>query len=55
MMYSELPKDDWFTEICLDGMERLSGKAEGNNGEVHSPTASVSAQSVSSARSHGSC
>ncbi|XP_009127372.1 exocyst complex component EXO84B [Brassica rapa] len=52
---SELPKDDWFTEICLDGMERLSGKAEGNNGEVHSPTASVSAQSVSSARSHGSC
>ncbi|KAF3564429.1 hypothetical protein DY000_02015551 [Brassica cretica] len=52
---SELPKDDWFIEICLDGMERLSGKAEGNNGEVHSPTASVSTQSVSSARSQGSC
>ncbi|KAF8095628.1 hypothetical protein N665_0328s0007 [Sinapis alba] len=52
--YSELPEDDWFNEICLDGMERLSGKAKGNNGEVHSPTASVSAQSVSSARSHGS-
>uniref|UniRef100_M4FA37 Exocyst component Exo84 C-terminal domain-containing protein n=1 Tax=Brassica campestris TaxID=3711 RepID=M4FA37_BRACM len=52
--YSDLPEDDWFNEICLDGMERLSGKAKGNNGEVHSPTASVSAQSVSSARSHGS-
>ncbi|KAF3564428.1 hypothetical protein DY000_02015550 [Brassica cretica] len=51
---SDLPEDDWFNEICLDGMERLSGKAKGNNGEVHSPTASVSAQSVSSARSHGS-
>lgn len=54
MMCSDLPDDDWFNEICLDGMERLSGKAKGNNGEVHSPTASVSAQSVSSARSHGS-
>ncbi|KAF2573126.1 hypothetical protein F2Q70_00003656 [Brassica cretica] len=43
---SELPKDDWFIEICLDGMERLSGKAEGNNGEVHSPTASVSNQEI---------
>lgn len=52
--YSELPEDDWFNEICLDGMERLSGKTKGNNGEVHSPTASLSAQSVSSARSHGS-
>ncbi|CAN8253577.1 unnamed protein product [Cochlearia groenlandica] len=52
--YSELPEDDWFDDICVDAFERLSGKAKGNNGEVHSPTASVSAQSVSSARSHGS-
>ncbi|KAL1198569.1 Exocyst complex component EXO84B [Cardamine amara subsp. amara] len=52
--YSELPEDDWFNDICVDAMERLSGKAKGNNGEVHSPTASVSAQSVSSVRSHGS-
>ncbi|KAG7537296.1 Cullin repeat-like-containing domain superfamily [Arabidopsis suecica] len=52
--YSELPEDDWFNDICVDAMERLSGKTKGNNGDVHSPTASVSAQSVSSARSHGS-
>ncbi|XP_019090701.1 PREDICTED: exocyst complex component EXO84B isoform X2 [Camelina sativa] len=52
--YSELPEDDWFNDICVDAMERLSGKTKGNNGEVNSPTASVSAQSVSSARSHGS-
>ncbi|XP_010529935.1 PREDICTED: exocyst complex component EXO84B [Tarenaya hassleriana] len=52
--YSELPEDDWFNEICLDAMERLSGKSKGNSIEPNSPTASVSAQSVSSVRSHGS-
>ncbi|KAF9675079.1 hypothetical protein SADUNF_Sadunf10G0194100 [Salix dunnii] len=51
-----LPEDEWFNEICQDAMERLSGKPKGIDGdrEVNSPTASVSAQSISSVRSHGS-
>nr|GMC73074.1 exocyst complex component EXO84B-like [Ipomoea batatas] len=51
-----LPEDEWFTEICQDAMERLSGKPKAANGErdLNSPTASVSAQSISSVRSHGS-
>ncbi|CAL0335318.1 unnamed protein product [Lupinus luteus] len=54
--YSELPEDEWFNEICQDAMERLSGKPKEINGEreVNSPTASVSAQSISSVRSHNS-
>ncbi|KAE9621251.1 hypothetical protein Lal_00023684 [Lupinus albus] len=48
--YSELPEDEWFNELCQDAMERLSGKPK----EVNSPTASVSAQSISSVRSHSS-
>ncbi|XP_009622289.1 exocyst complex component EXO84B [Nicotiana tomentosiformis] len=54
--YSVLPDDDWFTEIAQDAMERLSGKPKVANGErdLNSPTASVSAQSMSSVRSHGS-
>nr|GLL23303.1 exocyst complex component EXO84B-like [Ipomoea trifida] len=54
--YSILPEDDWFTDICQDAMERLSGKPKAANGErdLNSPTASVSAQSISSVRSHGS-
>ncbi|XP_073140008.1 exocyst complex component EXO84B [Henckelia pumila] len=53
---SVLPEDDWFNEICQDAIERLSGKPKLVNGErdLNSPTASVSAQSVSSVRSHGS-
>lgn len=53
---SLLPEDEWFLDICQDAMERLSGKPKGGQGErdLNSPTASVSAQSVSSARSHGS-
>ncbi|KAB5539162.1 hypothetical protein DKX38_016695 [Salix brachista] len=53
---SVLPEDEWFNEICQDAMERLSGKPKGIDGdrEVNSPTASVSAQSISSVRSHGS-
>lgn len=53
---SVLPDDDWFTEIAQDAMERLSGKPKVANGErdLNSPTASVSAQSMSSVRSHGS-
>lgn len=54
--YSVLPDDDWFTEIAQDAIERLSGKPKVANGErdLNSPTASVSAQSMSSVRSHGS-
>ncbi|XP_031282196.1 exocyst complex component EXO84B-like [Pistacia vera] len=48
--YSVLPEDDWFNDICQEAMERLSGKPK----ELNSPTASVSAQSISSVRSHGS-
>ncbi|PON71028.1 Exocyst component Exo84, C-terminal [Trema orientale] len=53
---SALPEDDWFNDICQDAIERLSGKPKGINGEreLNSPTASVSAQSISSVRSHGS-
>ncbi|CAI9753814.1 unnamed protein product [Fraxinus pennsylvanica] len=47
--YSVLPEDEWFTDICQDAMERLSGKPKAANGELSSPTASVSAQSISSA------
>ncbi|XP_051147684.1 exocyst complex component EXO84B [Andrographis paniculata] len=54
--YSALPEDDWFNEICQDAIERLSGRGKSANGErdPNSPTASVSAQSISSIRSHGS-
>nr|XP_043623439.1 exocyst complex component EXO84B [Erigeron canadensis] len=54
--YSVLPEDEWFTEICKEAMDRLSGMPRLANGErdLSSPTASVSAQSISSMRSHGS-
>ncbi|KAJ4953143.1 hypothetical protein NE237_029975 [Protea cynaroides] len=54
--YSELPEDDWFIDICQETVERLTGKAKTINGDrdLNSPTASVSAHSVSSIRSHGS-
>lgn len=54
--YSELPEDEWFNELCQDAMERLSGNPKEVNGErdPNSPTASVSAQSISSVRSHSS-
>ncbi|KAI4382021.1 hypothetical protein MLD38_008033 [Melastoma candidum] len=53
---SVLPEDEWFNEVCLDAMDRLSGKPRAINGdrEIISPTASVSAQSISSVRSLGS-
>lgn len=51
--YSVLPGDDWFDDICIDAAERLSGKPKGDR-DLNSPTASVSAQSISSVRSHGS-
>ncbi|XP_047959788.1 glutamate receptor 2.2-like [Salvia hispanica] len=51
-----LPEDDWFNEVCQDAIEKLSGQPKNTNGErdLNSPTASVSAQSISSMRSHGS-
>ncbi|CAA0829550.1 Exocyst complex component EXO84B [Striga hermonthica] len=54
--YSELPEDDWFNDVCQDALEKLSGKPKVANGEreLNSPTASISAQSISSTRSHGS-
>ncbi|KAB1221425.1 Exocyst complex component EXO84B [Morella rubra] len=53
---SVLPEDDWFNDICQEAIERLSGKPRAINGdrELNSPTASVSAHSISSVRSHGS-
>lgn len=53
---SLLPEDDWFNDICQEAIERLSGKPKATSGdrELNSPTASVSAQSISSVRSHGS-
>ncbi|ONI17572.1 hypothetical protein PRUPE_3G167600 [Prunus persica] len=53
---SVLPEDDWFNEVCQDAIERLSGRPKAANGDrdLNSPTASVSAQSISSVRSHGS-
>ncbi|GJM96967.1 hypothetical protein PR202_ga13852 [Eleusine coracana subsp. coracana] len=53
---SVLPSDDWFIDVAHDAISRISGKPRFSNGEreVNSPTASVSAQSVSSVRSHGS-
>ncbi|TQD79685.1 hypothetical protein C1H46_034759 [Malus baccata] len=53
---SVLPEDEWFNEVCQDAIERLSGKPKAVNGDrdLNSPTASVSAQSISSVRSHGS-
>ncbi|CAN6308852.1 unnamed protein product [Urochloa humidicola] len=51
-----LPNDDWFFDAAQETISRISGKPRVANGEreVNSPTASVSAQSVSSVRSHGS-
>ncbi|KAK9084528.1 hypothetical protein Syun_031544 [Stephania yunnanensis] len=53
---SVLPDDEWFLDVSQEAIDRLTGKAKGANGErdLNSPTASVSAQSVSSVRSLGS-
>ncbi|CAH9138912.1 unnamed protein product [Cuscuta epithymum] len=53
---SILPENEWFEDMCQDAVVRLSGSAKASNGErdLSSPTASVSAQSISSFRSHGS-
>ncbi|RWR77364.1 exocyst complex component EXO84B [Cinnamomum micranthum f. kanehirae] len=53
---SALPEDDWFADVSVEAINRLSGKGKVINGDrdLNSPTASISAQSVSSVRSHGS-
>lgn len=53
---SVLPRDEWFVDIAQETLNRIGGKVRVGNGEreVHSPTASVSAMSMSSVRSHGS-
>jgi hypothetical protein len=53
---STLPEDDWFAEVAQIAIKMLTGKANFGNVErdVTSPTASVSAKSVSSIVSHGS-
>ncbi|KAL3841014.1 hypothetical protein ACJIZ3_025605 [Penstemon smallii] len=54
--YSMLPEDEWFADVAQIAIKMLTGKA--NFGDVDrdtgSPTASVSARSVSSVHSHGS-
>ncbi|KAG5232122.1 hypothetical protein OIU76_005042 [Salix suchowensis] len=54
--YSTLPEDDWFAEVAQIAIKMLTGKANFGNVErdATSPTASVSAKSVSSIVSHGS-
>eukprot|EP01018_Ginkgo_biloba_P010559 Gb_05065 [translate_table: standard] len=53
---SVLPEDDWFVDVAQEAVLKLTGKSRSGNGdrEPNSPTASVSAQSMSSVRSHGS-
>ncbi|XP_057949314.1 exocyst complex component EXO84A [Malania oleifera] len=54
--YSVLPEDDWFAEVAQIAIKMLSGKATFGHvdRDVVSPTASVSAKSISSVLSHGS-
>jgi hypothetical protein len=49
-----LPEDDWFAEVAQIAIKMLTGKASFGNVDVTSPTASVSAKSISSVLSHGS-
>ncbi|KAG6593592.1 Exocyst complex component EXO84B, partial [Cucurbita argyrosperma subsp. sororia] len=53
---SVLPEDVWFDDVCQLAVERLSGMPKATNGDrdVNSPTASISAHSISSIRSHAS-
>ncbi|KAA0045394.1 hypothetical protein IC582_005875 [Cucumis melo] len=54
--YSALPEDDWFAEVAQIAIKMLTGKANFGNvdREATSPTASISAKSMSSVHSHGS-
>ncbi|GER36622.1 exocyst complex component 84B [Striga asiatica] len=54
--YSVLLEDEWFADIAQIAIKMLMGHPEFENAErdMNSPTASMSARSVSSAHSHGS-
>ncbi|GER36624.1 exocyst complex component EXO84A, partial [Striga asiatica] len=54
--YSVLPEDEWFADVAQIAIKMLMGHADFENAErdMNSPTASMSARSVSSAHSHGS-
>ncbi|CAI9092764.1 OLC1v1028094C2 [Oldenlandia corymbosa var. corymbosa] len=54
--YSMLPEDDWFAEVAQIAIKMLTGKANfgATDRDIGSPTASISARSVSSIHSHGS-
>lgn len=54
LVVSVLLKDDRFNDIYPEANERLSGKPKAINQDLNSPTASVSGQSISYVRSHGS-
>ncbi|OVA13460.1 hypothetical protein BVC80_8173g10 [Macleaya cordata] len=54
--YSVLPEDEWFADVCQIAMKVMTDKGKYGSGDrdVASPTASISAQSISSVLSHGS-
>lgn len=54
--YSVLPEDEWFADVAQIAIKMLTGKANFANvdRDVASPSASVSAKSISSIVSHGS-
>lgn len=51
-----MPEDDWFAEVAQIAIKMLLGKANFGSvdRDVTSPTASISAKSMSSVVSHGS-
>lgn len=53
---SVLPEDEWFADVAQIAIKMLTGKANFGNVDraITSPTASVSAKSISSVLSHGS-
>ncbi|KAJ4954117.1 hypothetical protein NE237_030949 [Protea cynaroides] len=54
--YSVLPEDEWFADVAQIALKTLTGTSKFNTGDrdVESPTASLSAHSISSVMSHGS-
>ncbi|XP_042504737.1 exocyst complex component EXO84B-like [Macadamia integrifolia] len=54
--YSVLPEDEWFAEFAQIALKTLTGKTKfsSDDRDIASPTASISAQSISSVISHGS-
>ncbi|XP_043695588.1 exocyst complex component EXO84B-like [Telopea speciosissima] len=53
--YSVLPEDEWFADFAQVALKTLTGKTKfSTDRDVASPTASISAQSISSVMSHGS-